>query len=171
MSKRSNKNSFGVYSVFTLGSFESQRKLYIYMCVCVCVCVCMHVCMYVCMEKAMATHSSTLAWEIPWTEEPGGLQSIGVRHNWRDLAAAYIYKSCPVLCYGTTRTVNSQVPVHGISQARILDWVAIFFSRDQNCISHFGFFTTDPPYMFMYMCIYIIHSILRGQGYYSRRSS
>ena len=26
-------------------------------------------------EKEMATHSSTLAWEIPWTEEPGGLQS------------------------------------------------------------------------------------------------
>ena len=29
------------------------------------------------MEKAMATHSSTLAWEIPWTEEPGRLQSMG----------------------------------------------------------------------------------------------
>ena len=32
----------------------------------------------------MATHSSTLAWEIPWTEEPGRLQSMGlqrVRHN------------------------------------------------------------------------------------------
>ena len=28
-------------------------------------------------EKEMATHSSILAWEIPWTEEPGGLQSIG----------------------------------------------------------------------------------------------
>ena len=28
------------------------------------------------MEKAMATHSSTLAWEVPWTEEPGGLQSM-----------------------------------------------------------------------------------------------
>ena len=29
------------------------------------------------LEKAMATHSSTLAWEIPWTEEPGRLQSMG----------------------------------------------------------------------------------------------
>jgi len=32
----------------------------------------------------MVTHSSTLAWRIPWTEEPGGLQSVGsqrVRHN------------------------------------------------------------------------------------------
>ena len=36
------------------------------------------------LEKAMATHSSTLAWEIPWMEEPGGLQSmgsLGVRHD------------------------------------------------------------------------------------------
>ena len=35
-------------------------------------------------EKAMAPHSSTLAWKIPWTEEPGRLQSmgsLGVRHN------------------------------------------------------------------------------------------
>ena len=35
-------------------------------------------------EKKMTTHSSILAWEIPWTEEPGGLQSMGsqrVRHN------------------------------------------------------------------------------------------
>ena len=29
------------------------------------------------LEKAMATHSSILAWEIPWTEEPGRLQSMG----------------------------------------------------------------------------------------------
>ena len=36
-------------------------------------------------EKAMATHSSTLAWKIPWTEEPGGLQTMGslrVGHDW-----------------------------------------------------------------------------------------
>ena len=30
-------------------------------------------------EKEMATHSSILAWEIPWTEEPGGLQSKGLQ--------------------------------------------------------------------------------------------
>ena len=30
------------------------------------------------LEKGMATHSSILAWRIQWTEEPGGLQSIGV---------------------------------------------------------------------------------------------
>ena len=29
------------------------------------------------LEEDMATHSSTLAWDVPWTEEPGGLQSVG----------------------------------------------------------------------------------------------
>ena len=36
------------------------------------------------LEKGMVTHSSTLAWRIPWTEEPGGLQSLGLQrvgHN------------------------------------------------------------------------------------------
>ena len=36
------------------------------------------------LEKEMATHTSILAWRIPWTEEPGGLQSMGSRrvgHN------------------------------------------------------------------------------------------
>ena len=32
---------------------------------------------YILLEKAMAPHSSTLAWKIPWAEEPGGLQSMG----------------------------------------------------------------------------------------------
>ena len=31
------------------------------------------------LEKEMATHSSILAWESPWTEEPGGLKSMGLR--------------------------------------------------------------------------------------------
>ena len=37
------------------------------------------------LEKEMATHSSIFAWEIPWTEEPGGPQYMGwqrVRHDW-----------------------------------------------------------------------------------------
>ena len=38
-------------------------------------------------EKEMATHSSILAWRIPWTEEPGGLQSMGSKRVGQDLAA------------------------------------------------------------------------------------
>ena len=95
------------------------------------------------LEKAMAPHSSTLAWKIPWTEEPGGLQSMGshrVRHDWSDLAAAAAAgnstQSCPALCDPMDYTV------HGILQARILEWVAFPFSRgfsplrDRTQVSH-----------------------------------
>ena len=54
------------------------------------------------LEKKMATHSSILAWRIPWTEEPGGLQSMGsqrVGHDWAtDLICSdlmYIYGKIP----------------------------------------------------------------------------
>ena len=45
------------------------------------------------LEKEMAIHSSTIAWEIPWTEDPGRLQSMGsqrVRHDW----ATSLYRMC-----------------------------------------------------------------------------
>ena len=53
------------------------------------------------LEKEMATHSRILAWRIPWTEEPGELQSIGlqrVRHDCSDLAhILLILKILPTL--------------------------------------------------------------------------
>ena len=36
------------------------------------------------LEKGMATHSSILAWRIPWTEDPGGLQSMGLQRVGHD---------------------------------------------------------------------------------------
>ena len=36
------------------------------------------------LEEAMATQSSVLAWRIPWTEEPGGLQSVGLQRVGHD---------------------------------------------------------------------------------------
>ena len=45
--------------------------------------------------KGMATHSSILGWEIPWTEEPGGLQSIVFQnHCWRVTAAMKLKDAC-----------------------------------------------------------------------------
>ena len=38
------------------------------------------------LEKEMATHSSIVAREIPWTEEPGGLQSMGLQKSWTQLS-------------------------------------------------------------------------------------
>ena len=50
------------------------------------------------LEEEMATHSSILAWRIPWTEEPGELQSTGsqrVVHNWSNLAHTHFYNTFP----------------------------------------------------------------------------
>ena len=47
------------------------------------------------LEEEMASHSSILAWRIPWTEKLGGLQSVGsqtVGHNWSDLACMHFLK-------------------------------------------------------------------------------
>ena len=66
----------------------------------------------------MATHSSILAWRIPWTEEPGGLQS----------AAAKSLQSCPTLCDPIDSSLPGS-PIPGILQARTLEWVAISFSN------------------------------------------
>ena len=46
-------------------------------------------------EKEVATHSSILAWRIPWTEEPGKLQSLGsqiVRHDWVTSLSFFLYR-------------------------------------------------------------------------------
>ena len=37
------------------------------------------------LEEEMSTHSSILAWKIPWIEEPGGLQSMGTQKSWTRL--------------------------------------------------------------------------------------
>ena len=47
------------------------------------------------LEKGMATHFSILAWRIPWTEDPGELQSMGsqrVRHDWVTNTFAFIHR-------------------------------------------------------------------------------
>ena len=50
------------------------------------------------LEMGMAAHSSILAWQIPWTEEPGGLQSMGsqsVRHDWMTKHWATPFRRAP----------------------------------------------------------------------------
>ena len=70
-------------------------------------------------EKAMAPHSSTLAWRIPWTEEPGRLQSMGswrVGHNWATSLSLFTFmhwrrkwQPTPVLLPGESRGRGSLV--------------------------------------------------------------
>ena len=86
------------------------------------------------LEEGMATHSSILAWRIPWIEDPGRLQSIGlqrVRHDWAQHIVAAAAKSlllCPTPCNPIDCSPPGS-PVLGILQARTLEWVAISFSN------------------------------------------
>ena len=74
---------------------------------------------HTCMEKAMAPHSRTLAWKIPWTEEPGRLQSMGsqrVGYNWATSLSLFTFmhwrrkwQPTPVLLSGESQGRGSLV--------------------------------------------------------------
>ena len=53
------------------------------------------------LQKEMATHSSTVAWKITWTEEPGRLQSVGSQKSWTQLS---MYTQTPVTVLGSVNT-------------------------------------------------------------------
>ena len=70
------------------------------------------------LEKEMATHSSVLAWRIPWMEKPGRLQSMGlhrVGHNWSDLAAAAA--ACPLSRWCHPSISSSVIPFSSCPQS------------------------------------------------------
>ena len=61
------------------------------------------------LAEGMATHSSILAWRIPWTEEPGGLQSMWsqrVRHDWSDLAGMHLEDTGIFLSLPSTKSLT-----------------------------------------------------------------
>ena len=70
----------------------------------------------------MAPHSSTLAWKIPWVEEPGGLQSMGslrVRHDWATSLSLFTFmhwrrkwQPTPVFLFGGSQGQGSLVGCH-----------------------------------------------------------
>ena len=73
-------------------------------------------------EKAMTSHSSTLDWKIPWTEEPGRLQSMGsptVRHKWATSLSLFTFmhwgrkcQTTPLLLPGESQGRESLVGCH-----------------------------------------------------------
>ena len=74
------------------------------------------------LEKAMASHSSTLAWKIPWMEEPGGPQSMGslrVGHDWATSLSLFTFmhwrrkwQPTPVFLPGESQVRGSLVGCH-----------------------------------------------------------
>ena len=82
----------------------------------------------ICLEKAMAPHSSTLAWKIPWTEEPGRLQSMGsqrVAHDWATSLSLFtfmhwrrIWQPTPVFLPGESQGRRAWwADVYGVAQS------------------------------------------------------
>ena len=73
------------------------------------------------LEKEMATRSSMLAWEIPWTEEPDGLQSTlqSTAKSWAQLSRfiyflIFIYLAAQVLCELSGSVVSNSLRPHGL---------------------------------------------------------
>ena len=64
----------------------------------------------------MAPHSSTLAWKIPWTEEPGGLQSMGLQrvgHNWVTSLSLFTFMHCRRQWHPTPVLLSGKIPGTG----------------------------------------------------------
>ena len=89
----------------------------------------------------MATHSSNLAWAIPWIEEPGSLQSMELQKNQTQLSdendnnEPRKEREVTQLCLTLSDPMDCSPPgscVRGIFQARLLEWVAISFSRESS---------------------------------------
>ena len=88
------------------------------------------------MEKAMAPHSNTLAWKIPWTEEPGRLQSMGSRrlgHDWVISLSLFTFmhwrrkwQPTPVFLPGESQGWGAWwAAVYGVAQSRTrLKWLS-----------------------------------------------
>ena len=74
-------------------------------------------------DKAMAPHSSTLAWRVPWMEEPGGLQSMGslrVRHDWVTSLSLFTFM------HWRRKWQPTPVFLPGESQGRGAWWAAVY---------------------------------------------
>ena len=68
------------------------------------------------LEKVMATHSSIFTWEIPWTEAPEGLLSMGsqrVRHNWASNTFTHTHTHTPGEYYSATERMKSWNHLYG----------------------------------------------------------
>ena len=139
------------------------------------------------LEKEMATHSSTLAWRIPWTEEPGGLQSTGRKES--DATEWLLFHfslSCtgegngnPLWCScleNPRDAVAWWAAIYGVTQSRIrlkrlsssssqntLDWGMVFGNQDpgpRGCSWLCGDSSLMPCQWTQLGCMYLLHVCL-----------
>jgi len=115
-------------------------------------------------DKAMAPHSSTLAWRVPWMEEPGGLQSMGslrVRHDWVTSLSLFTFmhwrrkwQPTPVFLPGESQGRGAWwAVVYGVTQSQT--WLKRLSSSSSNVFVHFpcSSFYTWPFSSFFFLRI------------------
>ena len=83
------------------------------------------------LEKEMAPHSRVPAWRLPWTEEPGGLQSTGPQGGWRDWAADTLmaFSQSFVSLAEFIRLPSSPLSPQSCSSSRACPWVSRGWAR------------------------------------------
>ena len=82
------------------------------------------------LKKEMATHSSILAWEIPWTEEPGGLQSMGSQELDTTEPARTVVKNLPANA-GDTGLIPRSGRSPGVGSSNLLQCSCLGNSMDR----------------------------------------
>ena len=105
-----------------------------------------------CMEKAMAPHSSSLAWKIPWMEEPSRLQSMGslrVRHDWATSLSLFTFIHWRRKCVLAWRIPGMGEPGGLLSRGshRVRhDWSDLAAAADHcNCFWHYSLPVVSSP--------------------------
>ena len=112
------------------------------------------------LDKGIATHSTVLAWRIPWTEEPGRLQSIAlhrVRHDWSDVACTHSWTA------GSIPKVFSRLP-QGDCSPRMLSpdlchWMVLLPASQDAPHSGKVFSASDPPKSATVWTRVLVHSL------------
>ena len=87
------------------------------------------------LEEGMGTHSSILAWRIPWTEEPGRLQSIGLQwvgHDWSNWAQWDVRALAGRLCSSVSSSIQASIHPHVCSPI----WSVIITPCKSLCTLH-----------------------------------
>ena len=121
------------------------------------------------MEKAVATHSSTLTWKIPWTEELGRLQSMGSRRVRHDLTTSLSFftflhwrRKWQCSCLENPRDGGAWwTSICGVTQSQTqLKWLSSSSSLITNI--------SDKYYSPQFTDRYQISGISKGPGYFSR---
>ena len=104
------------------------------------------------LEEGMATYSSILTWRVPWTKEPGGLQSIRLQrvgHDWKQLSIAHRLKG------KTSPTDDSLSPVYSPVNCHLL--VGIFFQIYTHTQSLWGAFSSyKDKLIYMFLCGFLV---------------